>query len=64
MSKVVKSKPKQSFTSYLKEQSKAYGKRAVAEAIRTYQVSKAFGNGEELAREEAIYTLQECSYEF
>lgn len=64
MSKVVKSKPKQSFTSWLTSQSKAYGKRAVAEAIRTYRVSKAFGNSEELAIEEAIYTLQEYSHEF
>lgn len=64
MSTFVKNKPKQSFTSYLRSQSKAYGKRSVSEAIRTYQVSKAFGNDEDIAREEAIYTLQEYSYEF
>lgn len=60
----VKSKIKSNFVSYLKGQVKAYGKYSVAEAIRTYQVSKAFGNDEETAREEAIYTLQEHSYEF
>jgi len=65
MAKVLKQKKvKSDFVTYLKSQSKAYGRRSVAEAIRTYKVSKAFGNDEETAAEEAIYTLQEHSYEF
>jgi hypothetical protein len=65
MEKVIKQKKvKSDFIAYLKLQSKAYGRRSVSEAVRTYKVSKAFGNSEDDAREEAIYTLQEHSYEF
>ena len=65
MAKVLKQKKvKSDFVTYLKSQSKAYGRRSVSEAVRTYKVSKAFGNSEDDAREEAIYTLQEHSYEF
>jgi hypothetical protein len=65
MEKVIKQKKvKSDFIAYLKLQSKTYGRRSVSEAVRTYKVSKAFGNSEDDAREEAIYTLQEHSYEF